>query len=349
MISESLLPSSDMWVVRAERGGIFAEYFLSKGVVTIGWGEVGPILDADSSADILGRCAAAYPWDSNGGHRIRRFVREMEIGDAVVTYDNDNRMYHVGMICSRAEHGALVHGGQHSGYVRQVEWKYQVSRDLLSPDARNRLGSLLTLFRVRHATSQELRTLCMGWGDISAPSDEPDEDNSDSFGDDVLDSNDLFSEYIAKSDQFVEDAIAKLGPFQIQDLMAGILRAMGYRTTVSKPGPDRGVDIFASPDGLGLKEPRIFVEVKHRAGAMGPQDIRTFTGGRNSSDRCLYLSTGGFTKEARYEAERARMPLTLLTLPDLRELLVSFYESLDPATRALVPLRNVYWPVTELG
>ncbi len=34
-----------MWVVRAERGGIFADYFLSKGKVVVGWGEAGQILE----------------------------------------------------------------------------------------------------------------------------------------------------------------------------------------------------------------------------------------------------------------------------------------------------------------
>ncbi len=39
---------------------------------------------------------------------------------------------------------------------------------------------------------------------------------------------------------------------------------MGYKTTVSEVGPDRGKDIAASPDGLMLTEPRIIVEVKAR-------------------------------------------------------------------------------------
>jgi restriction system protein len=57
------------------------------------------------------------------------------------------------------------------------------------------------------------------------------------------------------------------------------------------------------------------------------------------------VSTGGFTKEARYEADRAVVPLTLITLPRLRELLLQHYEQLDPAARALVPLQRLYWPV----
>jgi restriction system protein len=107
----------------------------------------------------------------------------------------------------------------------------------------------------------------------------------------------------------------------------------------------RDVDIFASPDGLGLQEPRIFVEVKHRSGSMSADEVRAFLGGRWPGDRCLYVSTGGFTKDARYEAERSNLPLMLITLPKLRELLIQHYEDLEPATRALVPLQRQYWPV----
>jgi restriction system protein len=130
----------------------------------------------------------------------------------------------------------------------------------------------------------------------------------------------------------------------MQDLVAGILRAMGYRTTVAKAGPDRGVDIFASPDGLGLREPRIFVEVKHRQAQMGAKEIRAFLGGRKKGDKCLYVSTGGFSKDAMYEAERAYVATTLITLPLVRRRLIDYYESTDAETRALVPLKRLYWP-----
>ena len=129
----------------------------------------------------------------------------------------------------------------------------------------------------------------------------------------------------------------------MQELVAGILEAMGYRTSVSRPGPDRGYDVFASPDGLGLEEPRIFVEVKHRPNtSIGAQDIRSFIGGRGAGDRCLYVSTGGFTKDARYEADRASVPLQLLGLVDLRKILVDYYDGLDEEIRSLLPLKRIY-------
>jgi restriction system protein len=147
-----------------------------------------------------------------------------------------------------------------------------------------------------------------------------------------------------RAKSFIADMINRLDWDELQDLVAGVLRAMGYKTRVSTPGPDRGVDIFASPDGLGLQEPRIFVEVKHRQAAMGAPDLRTFLGGRKAGEKCLYVSTGGFKKDAHYEADRSTIPITLVTLPVLRDLLLDHYDLLDEETRALVPLRRVYLP-----
>lgn len=117
------------------------------------------------------------------------------------------------------------------------------------------------------------------------------------------------------------------------------------KVTARWRGPNRGFDIFASPDGLGLQELGIFVEVKHRVASMGAPEIRSFLGARQPGDRCLYVSTGGFTREARYEAERSSVPLRLVTMQELRRLLLDHYGNLDGETRALVPLRRLYWPV----
>jgi len=119
---------------------------------------------------------------------------------------------------------------------------------------------------------------------------------------------------------------------------------MGYRTRVASPGPDRGTDIIASPDGLGLEQPRIRAEVKHRAGSVGAPMLRSFTGGLRQNDRGLYVSTGGFTKEARYESERSTVPVTLVDIDELAEILVQYYDDADSETKALVPLVKLYWP-----
>jgi restriction system protein len=78
---------------------------------------------------------------------------------------------------------------------------------------------------------------------------------------------------------------------------------------------------------------------------MSSKEIRAFLGGRKPGDKCLYVSTGGFTRDAHYEADRSSVPITLLDLPALRKLLIEHYDTLDGETRALVPLKRFYWPV----
>ena len=246
----------------------------------------------------------------------------------------------VALTCAKAlelPQNGFLRGNQE--FVRNVDWTDTCPRDDLSASTRNSLGSLATFFRVSEEAAAELQRNLSEWGSAS-PSDEDMSPISDQ-----LDAVEVLQEYISQSEQFVEDKIASLDWQQLQELVAGIMRGMGYRTRVSNPGPDRGVDVFASPDGLGLVEPRIFVEVKHRAGSVGAPLIRAFLGGRQQGDRCLYVSTGGFTTEARYEADRSSIPLTLVAMADLRELLVDYYETLDSESRALVPLRKVFLPV----
>ena len=345
------LTSNSMWMVRAGRDGAYYEHFLNHGVVAIGWaGKIGEIKPGDTDEVIWRRFAEAYPDDKpgqirNGVSQVKRFLREAAIDDNVVTYNSERRVYRTGVIRSDAEVQTRSSeiDAPRAEYVRRVDWRAdEIPRDALTATARGSLASMLTIFRVNDETSRELRNLCSPSptrepAAAVAPLEQPDEAQTAY----------TLAEYIEKSEQFIEDQIVRLGPYQMQDLIAGILRAMGYRTRVADPGPDRGVDIFASPDGLGLAEPRIFAEVKHRAGTTGAPALRAFMGGRQPGDRCLYVSTGGFTREARYEAERSSIPLTLLAMPELRTLLLDYYEQLDLETRRLVPLRRIYWPTGD--
>ncbi len=70
----------------------------------------------------------------------------------------------------------------------------------------------------------------------------------------------------------------------------------------------------------------------------------TCIGGRHKDDRGLYVSTGGFTKDARYEADRSTIPLTLWTLDDLVRALIENYEQVDIETKLLVPLKKTFLP-----
>jgi restriction system protein len=288
-----------------------------------------------------------HPEDKPGtikswGSQLYRFLEELKAGDTVVTYDQEQRLYYIGSICSGTYSYAPIPDVD-LAHTKAVQWAGKVQRDTLSASTRNSLGAIQTLFKIPTDAINDLKANLQPMAavlvDLPAAPPKSEEPAERAFEDD------LRKEILGKADSFIEDAISRLDWEQMQELMAGILRAMGYRTRVAPPGPDRGYDIFASPDGLGLQEPRIFVEVKHRKDAMGAPQIRSFLGGRSPGDRCLYVSTGGFTREAKYEAERSSTPLQLVDLSIIRDLLKDHYEKVDAETRALVPLKRFYWPV----
>lgn len=338
---------SNVWVIRAGRNAVHVETFLDKGVAAIGMShKVGAEPLQDSRSALKKRTAAAHPdWSkhvvANHAGQLYRFLHEVKPGDTVATYHPHRRLYFLGTATDAPRFdGSVVEG---LPYVRGVAWDRRAPRDRLSVSTRNTLGAIQTIFQLNKDAADELLAAARPLSDDDEADDaETPTASSDEPGETLAD---LRAEVAEKAEEFIEDMIAKLGPYELQELVAGILRAMGYKTRVSPPGPDRGVDIFASPDGLGLEEPRIFVEVKHRrSSTMGSHEVRSFLGGRQPGDRCLYVSTGGFTREARYEADRANVALTLIGMPELRELMVEHYGALDPQVKAMVPLVHLWWP-----
>jgi len=327
-----------MWMVRAEAGGVLFERFKAERFVAMGL-DVGPLHDLRTRKEIADRIRSRNPDWSDGkvaiwAGMLLRFQHEIAVGDSVVTYDPPTRVYLVGTIASDCIYDEKRVPGD--PFTRTVDWRGEVPRDDLSIAAKNSLGAIATLFRVPIDAAGELEVALRGERkppEVHAPKD------------DIIDERALLDDVHARAMEFIKDRVIQLDWDDMQHLVAGLLRAMGYKTQVSPAGPDRGRDIVASPDGFGFENPRIVVEVKHRTGSqMGSQDIRSFLGGRHANDKGLYVSTGGFTKDARYEADRATIPLTLMDVDDLVKAVVEYYDSMDIETQRLLPLRKLYWP-----
>ena len=323
------------WMVRSG-GGDYIELFES-GLVAIGFDTpvnlTGLDRQAIRSAFIKNNPSIAERTAHGNIGMLHRFTNELKIGDGVLTYDPGTRKYTVGEIVSDYYFDASAEDLRHR---RKVQWlDKQVSRDNLKLATRNSLGSTLTLFRL----SDEI------WSDIQAalegkPSATLEEEPSD---EEV--SEDSKRSLQENARERVKDKIVSLDDQAMEELLAGLLRAMGFKATVSPIGPDRGVDVIASPDGLGLQEPRIKAEVKHRRNtSIGSQDLRSFIGALRPGDRGIYLSTGGFSKDAKYEADRANIPVTLLDLDGFARLIETHYENFDTEARTLLPLIKVLWP-----
>lgn len=326
-----------MWMVRSD-GGKQYDVFRERTSAGIGFPEVAEI--AKPGVDrktLLKAFLAARPGVKEQSaiaavSQVYRFVNEINTNDLVVTYSPTNRRYLVGRVTGPATYHPEW-AGQAMEISRPIEWMSQeVDRDQLSVATRNTLGSVLTFFKLSDTASEELYAIASG-----KPTHVPEPDDESKVVDPLNDVETLAFERI-------KDQVNQLDWEDMQELVAGILRAMGYKTQVSPKGSDLGRDILASPDGFGFEQPRIIVEVKHRRGTMGSQDIRGFLGGRHKDDRGLYVSTGGFTKDARYEADRSSVPLTLWTLEELTKALTDNYEGTDSRTKSLIALRTFYFP-----
>ncbi|WP_236016249.1 restriction endonuclease [Brucella endophytica] len=328
---------SKSWMVRAERDGRLFDAFKDVSAVAIGWNEVGDLSHVKTRKAIADLVAAAWPEMkpqsiAMATGQLYRFVNEIDVGDMIVTYNPSRRVYLVGEVTGPYRYDTSV--DPEDAQFRPVRWHGEVSRDLLSVESRNSLGSISTLFRISNEVAAELKK-AMTSGQSAKP-------EATAAAEAIED--DLFKSMESRAREFIKDKVNALTWDDMQELVAGLLRSLGYKTRVSEAGPDRGKDIVASPDGFGFESPRIVVEVKHRKGTMGAPDVRSFLGGRHPQDKGLYVSTGGFTREARYEAERANIPLALMDLDDLVKSLLEQYDKLDSETQQLLPLKRIFVP-----
>lgn len=326
-----------MWMVRGEGGSLY-DAFRERSVVAVGWNQLAAHAKSGvERKELITLYQSAEPQAKqgtivSGASQVWRFVNEIQDDDWVITYSPANRLYSLGRVTGSAEHHPEW-AAQGMALARKVQWQMQeLPRDSLGTSTKNSLGSTLTLFEVPPSAAAEVLAALKG-KPTPALEDEAEEAMAD-----------LLADIESQALERIKDRVNELEWDDMQQLVAGILRAMGYKTQISPPGADRGKDIVASPDGFGFEHPRIVVEVKHRKGQMGSQEIRSFLGGRHKDDRGLYVSTGGFTKDAQYEADRASIPLAMWTLDHVVRALIEHYDATDAETKRLVLLKRLYWP-----
>jgi restriction system protein len=142
----------------------------------------------------------------------------------------------------------------------------------------------------------------------------------------------------------IKDFIAAKNAYEFQDLVAALLRGMDYYTPFVAPrGKDGGVDIIAYRDPFGIESPRIKVQVKHRQNSATVQEIRQLMGIlQKDGDVGIFVSTGGYTPDAKATATGSHIHVQLLDLDDFINLWTDFYTKLKDEDRSLLPLTSVY-------
>ena len=143
----------------------------------------------------------------------------------------------------------------------------------------------------------------------------------------------------------LKEYISAKNPYEFQDLIAALLRGMGYYTPFVAPkGKDGGVDIAAYRDPLGTESPRIQVQIKHRESSANVQEVRQLMGLlQKEGDVGIFVSSGGFTPDAKVTARSSFVHVELIDLIRFINLWQEFYEKLSDEDKSLLPLRPIYF------
>ena len=306
--------------------------FLRGGVIAIGWRERGDLSAIAPNRDSFReKYMAAYP-DAKKGNvatssgMLYRFVHEIQIGDYVVFPSKSDRMVNIGVI-----EGAYQFVPDAVEYTQQrsIRWIKHLPRLTFSQGALYEIGSALSLFTVKNYADEFLAVLDKGFKKSV-------QDEDDSVGATA-------EEIIEGTKDFILKEISRqLKGYDLEEFVADLLQAMGYRTTVSPHGGDSGIDITAYKDEL---PPRILVQVKSQDGDIKETTIQSLKGAMREGDYGLFVTLSNYTKNAKKYLENTPI-IRGINGTELVELVLKYYGQLSEKYRKMIPLKMVYIPVT---
>jgi restriction system protein len=141
----------------------------------------------------------------------------------------------------------------------------------------------------------------------------------------------------------IRQFIVSKSPYEFQDMVAALLRAMKYYTPFIAPkGKDGGIDIIAYLDPLGAQTPRIKVQVKHKPDtAIGASDIRALLGVLRAGDIALFVTSGTFSSDARNTSTSSREFIRLIDGDEFIDMWQEYYDKMSDEDKNMLPLKRI--------
>ena len=190
---------------------------------------------------------------------------------------------------------------------------------------------VMNLARAAYMEWKKLRDIEVG------PDDEPTDETAEkdnSMNLDLLESD---------AREGIKRYIVSKSPYEFQDLVAALLRAMGYHTPFVAPkGKDGGIDIIAYLDPLGAQTPRIKVQVKHKPDtAIGASEVRALSGVLKAGDIALFVTSGTYSADARNAASGSDKFLRLIDGDEFIEMWQEYYDKMRDDDKNMLPLKRI--------
>ena len=310
------------------------DLFLRSNKIAIGWKEMGNLLNIpDSREDFKSRFIQMFPEAKKGSiptsvGMLYRFCHEVQIGDLIVFPSKSDRMVNIGEVTGEYTYDDNAYEYVHQ---REVKWVKHIPRTAFSQGALYEIGSAMTFFAVRNYADEFMAVLDKGFKKANSVNDE--DDTVGATAEDIIEST---------KDFVLKELSRNFKGYALEEFVADLLRAMGYRTTVSPQGGDNGIDITAYKDEL---PPRILVQVKSQDSDIKESMIQSLKGAMREGDYGLFVTLSGYTKNAKKYLENTPI-IRGINGPELVDLILKYYEELDEKYRSMIPLKMVYIPVS---
>lgn len=309
--------------------------FLKQNKIAIGWKNMGDLrLIPASREDFKTKYFETYPDAKKGSvptssGMLYRFCHEVQIGDYIVYPSKSNRMINIGEVT-----GDYVYDPEQPEYVqmRSVKWIKHIPRTAFSQGALYEIGSAMSFFMVKNYADEYLAALDKEFKSKTTADDE--DETIGATAEDIIEST---------KDFILKELSRNLKGYDLEEFVANLLQAMGYRTTVSAHGGDRGIDITAYKDEL---PPRILVQVKSQDSDIKETTIQSLKGAMREGDYGLFVTLSNYTKNAQKYLDSTPI-IRGINGTELVDLVLKYYESLDEKYQKMIPLKMVYIPVPK--
>ena len=310
--------------------------FLNKDLMAIGWREFGDLTKVQASRDAFkAHYIEAYPdakkgQIANGAGMLYRFLHEVQIGDYVVFPSKTDRKINIGTIESD-----YYFEDNDGDYVqrRKVKWLKHIPRLNFSQGALYEVGSAMSFFSVKNYADEFLSALDKDFKKAAA-SDTAEDESVGATAEDIVENT---------KDFILKELSHQLKGYDLEAFVADLLRAMGYRTTISPHGGDSGIDITAYKDEL---PPRILVQVKSQDGDIKETTIQSLKGAMREGDYGLFVTLSNYTKNAQKYLDNTPI-IRGINGTELVDLILKYYEQLSEKYMKMIPLKMVYIPVPK--
>ena len=328
-----------VWLCRAGQRGEYETRFLEEKRIyrttEIPW-DMSEYPDRES---LLAEALKVFPDQKtetvrNWAYQDFAFTHMMQVDDLVVLPSKIKPVYYFGTI--RTGYNYDKNAEEPYWHYREVDWINEVKKSEFDQDLRYSFGAAQTICKIwKNDAENRIRAILTG--NVKPLVSDTDDEEFEDYGQGIDLEQNAF-------DEIGELLIKKFKGHGLTDIVAAILEAKGFKTYVSPPGPDQGVDILAAPGSLGFDHPRICVQVKSGDDAVGSSVHDQLIGAMNNhkAEYGLLVSWGGFKNSVLSKTASHFFTMRLWDHRDVINELLKHYEDLPEEIRDIVPLKKIW-------